>query len=76
MTSSAYSGPRRFIADYFGFERQLIAIHGVKLDKQGNICRIQFEVRPRISDEPHDWLAVWHKELNDWELIRLPVAPR
>lgn len=66
-------GAQRFIADYFGFERKRIVIHGVKLDKKGEATRIQFEVRAELAEKPLSFLAAYRADCDDWELIRLPV---
>lgn len=66
-----YAGAQRFLSDYFGFEKRRIYVHGVKMDKRGEISRIQFEVRCTLADPPAAWLAVCREA--DWELIRLPV---
>lgn len=68
-----YAGAQRFLSDYFGFERKRISIHGVKTDKQGDITRIQFDVRGELSDAPLSFLAAYRREDDDWELIRLPM---
>ena len=65
-------GAKRFLSDYFGFQITLLQIMGIKQDRNGDFCVIQFLVQAPALDAPPCYLAILRDDLNDWELKRLP----